>query len=82
MIKAIRTFGVAVLASGGVLIALSGAANAQPLDTHQQSAPYKNCTAAWDAGAAPVHRGDPGYGPHLDRDDDGIGCEYDPRHHS
>ena len=23
----------------------------------------------------PVYRGDPGYGPHLDRDNDGIGCE-------
>lgn len=36
---------------------------------------YKNCTAARDAGAAPVYRGDPGYGKHLDRDNDGIGCE-------
>lgn len=36
---------------------------------------YKNCTAARDAGAAPVYAGDPGYGPHLDRDGDGIGCE-------
>lgn len=37
--------------------------------------PYANCTEARAAGAAPVHRGDPGYGPHLDRDNDGIGCE-------
>ena len=36
---------------------------------------YKNCTAAREAGAAPVHRGDPGYAKHLDRDDDGVGCE-------
>ena len=36
---------------------------------------YRNCTAAREAGAAPVHRGDPGYGSHLDRDNDGIGCE-------
>lgn len=36
---------------------------------------YANCTAARNAGAAPVRRGDPGYGPHLDRDGDGIGCE-------
>ncbi len=36
---------------------------------------YKNCTAARDAGAAPVYEGDPGYGPHLDRDGDGVGCE-------
>lgn len=36
---------------------------------------YRNCTEARTAGAAPVRRGDPGYGPHLDRDNDGIGCE-------
>lgn len=36
---------------------------------------YVNCTAARAAGAAPVRRGDPGYGPHLDRDGDGVGCE-------
>ncbi|MGH3621118.1 MAG: excalibur calcium-binding domain-containing protein [Sciscionella sp.] len=36
---------------------------------------YKNCAAARAAGAAPVHVGDPGYAPHLDRDGDGVGCE-------
>ena len=36
---------------------------------------YRNCTAAREAGAAPVRRGDPGYGTHLDRDGDGVGCE-------
>ncbi|MBX7514904.1 excalibur calcium-binding domain-containing protein [Qipengyuania sp. GH38] len=36
---------------------------------------YANCTAARAAGAAPVRRGQPGYGPHLDRDNDGVGCE-------
>lgn len=36
---------------------------------------YKNCSEARAAGAAPVYRGDPGYGKHLDRDNDGIGCE-------
>jgi len=36
---------------------------------------FRNCTEARAAGAAPVMRGDPGYGPHLDRDSDGIGCE-------
>ncbi|WP_281421680.1 excalibur calcium-binding domain-containing protein [Novilysobacter antarcticus] len=36
---------------------------------------FHNCAAARAAGAAPVRRGDPGYGPHLDRDNDGIGCE-------
>ncbi len=36
---------------------------------------FRNCAAARAAGAAPVRRGDPGYGPHLDRDGDGVGCE-------
>lgn len=41
----------------------------------QESAHYENCDAARAAGAAPVYRGDPGYGSHLDRDGDGVGCE-------
>jgi micrococcal nuclease len=36
---------------------------------------YENCDAARDAGADPVREGDPGYGVHLDRDGDGVGCE-------
>lgn len=36
---------------------------------------YANCSAARAAGAAPVRRGDPGYAPKLDRDNDGVGCE-------
>lgn len=36
---------------------------------------YANCTVARNAGAAPVYAGQPGYGKHLDRDGDGIGCE-------
>jgi len=39
------------------------------------SAYYKNCTAARAAGVTPLHRGEPGYGSHLDRDGDGIACE-------
>ena len=37
--------------------------------------PFANCDAARSAGAAPVHRGDPGYSSQLDRDGDGTGCE-------
>lgn len=40
---------------------------------------FVNCDAARAAGAAPVMRGDPGYGPHLDSDHDGIGCEWSKR---
>ncbi|MGW6819924.1 excalibur calcium-binding domain-containing protein [Streptomyces sp. NPDC055005] len=36
---------------------------------------YRNCAAVRAAGAAPIRRGDPGYGRHLDRDGDGIACE-------
>ncbi|CAM5286989.1 hypothetical protein H114_13466 [Streptomyces gancidicus BKS 13-15] len=37
---------------------------------------YQNCAAARADGATPVYRGDPGYGSHLDRDGDGVGCEW------
>src|SRR5687767_5748262 len=33
-------------------------------------ATFANCAAARAAGTAPVRRGEPGYGPHLDRDND------------
>jgi hypothetical protein len=36
---------------------------------------YANCSEARAAGAAPIHRGEPGYASHLDRDGDGIGCD-------
>lgn len=39
------------------------------------AAPFANCAAARAAGAAPVYAGTPGYGTHLDRDRDGIGCD-------
>jgi hypothetical protein len=46
-----------------------------PAQRQSTTGAYRNCTAARAAGAAPVYRGDPGYGSHLDRDNDGIGCE-------
>ncbi|MFB6830238.1 excalibur calcium-binding domain-containing protein [Streptomyces hydrogenans] len=42
----------------------------------QSQEPFENCAAARAAGAAPVHQGERGYGSHLDRDSDGIGCEW------
>lgn len=50
-------------------------ASASPLLQSGRSNAFANCTQARAAGAAPVRRGEPGYGPHLDRDNDGIGCE-------
>lgn len=43
---------------------------AVPADVH-----YRNCTAAREAGAAPLHRGEPGYRDAMDRDADGVACE-------
>ncbi|MGW4088540.1 excalibur calcium-binding domain-containing protein [Nocardia sp. NPDC004718] len=36
---------------------------------------YKNCPEVRNASKAPLRRGQPGYAPHLDRDNDGIACE-------
>lgn len=36
---------------------------------------YPNCASARAAGVAPLRRGDPGYRPGLDRDNDGVACE-------
>jgi Excalibur calcium-binding domain len=44
-------------------------------DPNVSSRAFRNCAAARAAGAAPVRIGNPGYGAHLDRDGDGIGCE-------
>lgn len=50
-------------------------APAAPEPAPQQNVYFANCTEARNAGAAPVHVGDPGYASHLDRDGDGVGCE-------
>lgn len=39
----------------------------------------RNCDEARALGIAPIHRGQPGYAPHLDWDNDGIACEPLPR---
>lgn len=36
---------------------------------------YPGCNAVRAAGAAPLYRGQPGYRPEMDGDDDGIACE-------
>lgn len=49
--------------------------NAAVDDGYGRSVYYGNCSEARLAGAAPVYRGQPGYAAHLDRDNDGVGCE-------
>lgn len=36
---------------------------------------WGGCDAARAAGTAPIYRGEPGYRPEMDGDDDGIACE-------
>lgn len=48
---------------------------APPPEDESDDIYYANCTEARNAGAAPLHRGDPGYRKGLDRDGDGTACE-------
>lgn len=48
----------------------------EPTQDEPASVYYANCTEAKRAGAAPLHRGEPGYRKGLDRDGDGVACEH------
>ncbi|MGA1850453.1 excalibur calcium-binding domain-containing protein [Sphingobium sp. HT1-2] len=51
-----------------------------PAETRGSTWSYRNCREARAAGAAPIYRGRPGFGDHMDGDGDGIACEpYHPR---
>ncbi|WP_348538846.1 excalibur calcium-binding domain-containing protein [Sphingomonas alba] len=50
-------------------------AQSQVMSSGPTGRAFRNCSEARAAGAAPVRAGDPGYGRHLDRDGDGVGCE-------
>lgn len=64
----------AIPLGGGPEVAVAPAP-AAPAPLAGQPTTYANCDAVRAAGRAPIRRGDPGYGRHLDRDGDGIGCE-------
>jgi hypothetical protein len=52
---------------GGAVIAAAPIASAV--------VPYEDCAAARQDGASDIPSSSPYYGPWLDRDNDGIGCE-------
>ena len=52
---------------------------AAPTTTTTEGVSFRNCSEAREAGALPLREGDPGYGPHLDRDGDGEACEWHDR---
>jgi hypothetical protein len=56
-----------IAAAVAVMLTLSGCIDSGPN--------YKDCTAAREAGAAPINKGEPGYRTGLDRNGDGVACE-------
>ena len=62
-----RLLPAAILALAAVA-ASAGIASAEP-------APFRNCSAARDAGYSDIPSSSPYYGEWLDRDSDGVGCE-------
>ncbi|MEV0114123.1 excalibur calcium-binding domain-containing protein [Streptomyces sp. NPDC050844] len=72
----VRVFEGTYTAHGGTIIAADLREVTGPEPQPSESSPYyENCDEARAAGAAPLHVGDPGYAPHLDRDGDGVACE-------
>lgn len=72
------TAGDSGTSSGAGASGASGASGGSGYGTDRSSggsAYYPNCKAARAAGAAPLYRGQPGYRPGLDRDNDGVACE-------
>jgi hypothetical protein len=65
--KMIRTIGASLLL--GAIVATG----AVPIANAQQ--PYRNCSEARANGDTNIPYDSPYYGPHLDSDNDGIGCE-------
>ncbi|MFD3470675.1 excalibur calcium-binding domain-containing protein [Streptomyces sp. NPDC058682] len=70
----VRTSGSAPAAVGSSSRTSTGGSRSSGSES-EGSVSYRNCTAVRQAGAAPIRRGDPGFGPHLDRDGDGVACE-------
>lgn len=62
-------------ASGSATGGGSSGATRTTTTTAQAAVYYANCSAAKQAGAAPLYRGQAGYRPALDSDDDGVACE-------
>ncbi|MBT3151234.1 excalibur calcium-binding domain-containing protein [Streptomyces sp. CHD11] len=64
--------------AAAVLAALALAAVPATAVAHDGNHPFKNCTEAYDNGYSNIAKGDDHYGKHLDRDNDGVGCDQPP----
>ncbi|MGW8064833.1 LAETG motif-containing sortase-dependent surface protein [Streptomyces ziwulingensis] len=60
------------------LAALALAALPTAAQAHEGTHPFKNCTEAYENGYANIAQDDEHYGAHLDRDNDGVGCDKPP----
>lgn len=58
-----------------IILLLSACSNNSGGTSTDQYVHYKNCTEVREAGADPIHEGDPGFQKKFDRDGDGVGCE-------
>ncbi|MEV8017098.1 excalibur calcium-binding domain-containing protein [Streptomyces sp. NPDC086554] len=72
----VRVFEGTYTVHGGTIIGADLREVTGPEPQPSESSPYfENCDEARAAGVTPLHEGDPGYAPHLDRDGDGTACE-------
>ncbi len=56
-------------------ITTSATTSTTTITTRASDIYYKSCAQVRAAGKAPLYRGDPGYRPGLDQDNDGVACE-------
>ena len=65
-----------VILLGGVILSLPMTGTAKKKASgNSTTVKFKSCKAAKAAGYSDMKRGEPGYSPNLDRDNDGIACE-------
>ncbi|WP_206322289.1 excalibur calcium-binding domain-containing protein [Streptomyces sp. HNM0575] len=70
----IRTSAATIAAIGALGLALAPSVAV----AHDGGHPFKNCSAAYDAGYSNIRESDEHYGKHLDRDGDGVACDQPP----
>ncbi len=77
--KLLTHFVLAVFAGLGVGLLWSAADTIPQWLTEREaiekSVYYEGCNEVRALGKAPLYRGDPGYGSHMDGDRDGVACE-------
>jgi LPXTG-motif cell wall-anchored protein len=64
--------------AAALLTAVTLAAVPATAVAHDGNHPFENCTDAYDNGYSNIPKGDEHYGKHLDRDNDGVGCDQPP----